>query len=193
MRRGLYRQPHESSIPFIPSASPPAVRQAWIQLLSRYQWQCFATLTWRTAAGREQVERDFKTWVSRWMGNVAVSLQIAEWHISKGGNVHLRGHWPHQRARGRENYVWVLGIEPHRTGRLHAHALIKFPDTFGEVRLSEGWELWKDWHGLARLEPPRGQDDAVAYVSKYVIKGRSELVFSPSFNAPAGVSNSASS
>lgn len=175
-----------SELKIVPSASPPRVREAYAEFICRYFYDAFATLTWSKPAGREQVLRDFKTWLSTWMGNVAVSRGLARWVETSGSQAaRLRGHWPNQTRKGHQCVVWVLGIEPHKSGRLHAHALLVFPECFGEVKRKEGWELWKAWHGWSRIEEPRSQSEVGSYVSKYVVKDRSELVFSPSFGAPS--------
>jgi len=196
MRESSYRQSRvRSTLSLVPSASPPAVRQAWVDFLSRYQWNCFATLTWQRSAGREQVERDFRQWVSKWMGNEAVLRGLARWAplskpFANDGPARLRGWLPNRQRDGHEQTVWALGIEPHASGKLHAHALLRFPECFGEVMLTHGWDLWFNGfkNGYARLEPPHSQDGCVQYVSKYVIKGRSELVLSESFKAPPSMS-----
>lgn len=158
------------------------LRLAWVRLLGRYPWDCFATLTWAKAPGDEQVRRDFRTWLFTWMGNVAVQRGLARWVASRDGQ-RLRGWWVNQRRKGRHEVVFALGVEPQRSGRLHVHSLLRFPPCFGEVYRGDGWESWKDRHGFARLEPPKSQDDVAGYVSKYVVKPEADLVVSESFQA----------
>lgn len=160
------------------------VRAAWARFISGYRWQCFATLTWRSAVGAEKVRRDFLTWLQAWMGECAVSRGQAQW-VGSGERRRLRGWWVNRRRRGRDQAVFVLGVEPHRTGRLHAHAVLKFPSCFGSVLLREGSELWRKWHGICRLNLPRCQVDVTSYVSKYVVKPYSEVELSESFQAVA--------
>jgi hypothetical protein len=81
--------------------------------------------------------------------------------------------------------VYVLGVEPHESGRLHAHALLRFPECFGDVLLLDGWKLWFEWHGLARLERPQCQAAVTEYTCKYVTKPGADLVLSESFQAAA--------
>lgn len=163
--------------------SSPDLHALYGALLCRYTWDVFATLTWRASAGPEQVVRDYRTWICRWMGNEAVSRGLARWVPAMDGRHRLRGPW--SRSNKHDPVVWVLGVEPHESGRLHAHALIKFPSCFGEVRRAHGQELWWDWHGMAKIVPPRSQEGVSAYVGKYVAKPGSDLVFSDSFRAAA--------
>lgn len=158
---------------------------AWAQLVSRYPWECFATLTWAQNPGDEQVRRDFHTWLFAWMGQVAVARGQAREVVTRDGTRRFRGWWINQRRSGRCEPVYVLGIEPHRSGKLHAHAVLKFPSCFGEVHRGEGWSLWKRLHGWSRLEPPKSQDDVAGYVSKYVVKPDADLLISKSFQAVA--------
>jgi len=80
--------------------------------------------------------------------------------------------------------MYALGVEPHRSGRLHAHALVKFPECFGEVKFRYAAELWFKWHGGSRFELPQTVDDVSSYVSKYVTHPSCDLLLSPSFEAP---------
>lgn len=167
---------------FLSLTPTETLRLAWVNLLARYPWDLFASLTWARPAGEEQVRRDFLTWLYQWLGNVAVSRGLARWVSVRGGQ-RLRGWWVNQRRKGREEPVYVLGIEPHESGRLHAHAVIRFPACFGEVVRREGWQLWFDQHGFAKLEPPKSQGDVAGYVSKYVLKPGADLVIAESFRA----------
>lgn len=148
--------------------------------MAKHPWDVFATLTWAEATGPEKVRRDFWTWLNRWSGDTAVRLGLGVW-IERNGRRFLKGWWRNQTGKGHHRVEWVLGVEPHRTGRLHAHALVKFPACLGSPDRSYGWDLWKQWHGLARIEPPRGAEDVAAYVSKYVVKTGSELNISESY------------
>lgn len=172
-----------------PGLGGPDLRLAWLELLTRYRWDCFATLTYdprrRVGLGSPsgwKVTRDVSTWMSRWMGDCAVNRGWARWEDDRGGQ-RLRGWYWNRVREGRDASVWALGIEAHRSGALHGHVLIKFPACFGKVDRSEGWKLWFEWHGRADLEPPRSQAHVSEYVLKYVLKDGSELVLSSSFRA----------
>lgn len=172
---------HEKFTPSVVSRQPRELHESYADVLSRYPWDCFATLTWRSPTGPEKIVRDFRTWIARWMGNEAVLRRMGRWQAGRHGH-RLRGPFARKRS---DKCVWVLGVEPHKSGKLHAHALLKFPECFGEVQRVHGWELWFERHGIAKLVPPRSQHGSASYVAKYVTKSESELVFSESFDAAA--------
>ena len=161
--------------------APDPLRNAWTVLLSRLSWHYFITLTWRTPAGPEQIVRDFRTMLSSWSGDTAIGRGLA----SRTGRGRLCGWWANRRRRGQDQPVYVLGIEPHRSGRLHAHALVRFPACFGEVRFAYAAKLWFKWHGGSKFELPRTTEDVASYCSKYITKPGCDLLLSPSFDAPS--------
>lgn len=84
--------------------------------------------------------------------------------------------------------MYCLGIEPHQSGLLHLHAVIKFCTSWDMTRRN-GWRIWSDMDypagmkmGWSRIEPPKVLGDVAGYVSKYVTKG-GEIFLSPSFTA----------
>lgn len=80
--------------------------------------------------------------------------------------------------------VWVVGIEQHRDGGNHIHALIHHRVYQDEIRRDAGWRSWHDElaYGRMRLEPPKSDKDVRRYLSKYVCKAGS-IELSPSFKA----------
>lgn len=178
-----------SSVDFGPSAcagglsAAETLRVAWVGLLLRYPWDAFGTLTFAKNPGDEQVRRDFRTWLYKWMGDVAVSRGLARWVENPPHGPRLRGWWPNQRQAGKSDVVYVVGVESQQSGKLHLHTLLRFPSCFGEVSRRDGWALWFKCHGLARIVPPASQGDVAGYVSKYVVKPGADLVLSKSFQA----------
>ena len=84
--------------------------------------------------------------------------------------------------------VFVVGIEQHKGGANHLHALIHhrtYRDGPKQLRRDDGWDLWKNKFGYGRmsLEPPASLDDVRGYVGKYLTKSGAELVYSDSFTA----------
>jgi hypothetical protein len=80
---------------------------------------------------------------------------------------------------------YVNGIERHKSGWPHSHALVRFPDVdmSDRAQLSVG-ELQKrmtDTGGFVWLSRPRAQADVVSYVTKYVTKD-GELALSPNLS-----------
>lgn len=176
------------------------VREGWAELLSRYEWNAFATLTYANPVySSEKVLRDISRWLWRWQLETAVERGLADRRLV-GGGVDVYGNpreprerycgtWPNSYRKGRARPVYVVGVEPHRSGALHAHAIIRYSRMLPDLDRRHAWRLWHQppdlggfGHGLARIEPPRGQDDVASYVAKYVVKG-GEVYVSPSFNA----------
>lgn len=139
------------------------VTLAWAELLSRTSWDWFATLTYRAGVGvgREGLVKDVRQWL--W-----TLLRL------RARSCGFRRKWQRAFRLGRtwSMPVYVIGIEPHRSGRLHAHCLIKLPCACGQDRR---WltaaKLWRKRHGMCRIEAPRCQEYVVDYVCKYVAKG----------------------
>lgn len=114
--------------------------------------------------------------------------------------------------RGRP--VWVMGIEPHKSGALHFHAIIHHRSYERKLRRDLGWLSWKygfkasqeDWvkkkvkssngWGNNKLEKPDSQEAVRGYVSKYVCKNETmpgwyhDVVFSRTLDAKVRPSES---
>ena len=175
------------------------VRAGWAELLSRYQWDAFATLTYANSVRTsEKVLRDFRRWLKRWQVETAVQRGLVTRSTTTRTDAYgrtistdekLSGSWHNAYRKGRAFPVWVLGVEQHRSGTLHSHAIIKWSDHLPDLDRRLGWSLWFNskaeggfGHGIARIEPPRGQSQVATYVAKYVVKG-GEVYPSPSFDA----------
>ncbi len=175
------------------------VRTAWATFLTRYPWDTFATLTYAGSAwAEEKVVRNFRHWLFRWQVETAKARGLCNEsvHARKdgydrvvGARRKLSGSWWNAQRKGRARVVWALGVEPQRSGKLHAHAVMRWPSMLADPIRRVGWHLWTGPkssggldHGFSRIEPPRCQHDVAGYVSKYVVKG-GELYLSPSFDA----------
>ena len=175
------------------------IREHWAEFLSRYAWDAFATLTYGDAVwSSEKIMRNFQRWLWEWQvrtavarGLVSESLRVRTDGYGRRVGQHrkLSGTWWNEYRKGRAHPIWVVGIEPHRSGKLHAHAIIKWSRRLPDLRRTEGWRLWSGkttegglGFGWCRIEPPKSQDDVNRYVSKYVTKG-GEITLSPSFDA----------
>ncbi len=175
------------------------IREGWANFLSRYDWDAFATLTYSGSVwSDEKVVKNFRAWLFEWQLRTAVERGLAtidhrtRWDAygrAVGMYRKVRGLWFNGYRKQRGHPVYVLGIEPHKNGSLHAHAIIKWSDALPDLSRKLGHEIWfgsrADGNfnfGMARIEPPRGQDDVALYVSKYISKG-GELFLSPNFDA----------
>lgn len=174
------------------------LRAAWSSLLARYEYNCFATLTFKTPRHDPyEIVNAFNLWLFKWHCIEAAAVgQLTETRTRREDaygralpdRVKRSGPFINAWKRGRMKPVYCLGIEPHKSGALHLHAVIKFSVPWTMHR-TVGWRTWsmEDYDkgmdmGLSRIEPPESQGDVLSYCSKYVTKG-GDLVLSPSFNA----------
>ena len=78
------------------------------------------------------------------------------------------------RRKRRNPIEYVNGIERHKTGWPHSHALLRLPGVDVSDREQFSLAEWQKWitgtGGFAWLSPPRSQGDVVSYVTKYVTK-----------------------
>lgn len=82
---------------------------------------------------------------------------------------------------------YVAGIEPHSSGDLHAHILAYTGQVGGgrnDIRAL--WSGWWSVGGFCKVEPPRDNMAVSEYASKYLVKPRSEIIFSPQLHLPRG-------
>lgn len=184
-------------------ARPPAadrfplrskLRDAWVEFLGRVTWHVFATLTYRRPTGEEVLIRNIERWLWLWQLQTAVERGQARLADDGGHDPfkpkpsgdsyprRARGAWPNAYRHGRCFPHWVAGVEPQKSGRLHAHVLIHWSDRLNGLRRTDGWRLWFEQYGFAKLEEPRSGLDVAAYCTKYVVKG-GDLYLSPSFDA----------
>ena len=177
------------------SMTTAEIRQGWADLLCRYTWDVFGTHTYRDPVrASEKVERDVVRWLREWCCVAAEHLGLArherkEKRDAYGRVIAVRSRWRGPFVNGLKRNspdcrsVFVVGVEQHRSGLLHAHTLVRLPGLLAaDMRREDGWRMWKDMFGFGRFEPPSNQDDVAGYVSKYVVKG-GELVLSPTFTA----------
>lgn len=161
------------------------VQRAWAELVSRYPWHWFTTLTYRrdVGVGPESCLRNFRGWIYGCLLDEARRVGLAD--PGEEGE-RARGTWPNAyRAKQRwARPVWVIGVEPHADGVSHIHGVLRLPAALANARRGRGgaWEAWWKCHGMARIEPPRSQRHVARYVSKYVVKG-GEIVLSETFDA----------
>lgn len=93
-------------------------------------------------------------------------------------------HGNHYERRNHVGLQYIAGLEPQKSGRLHAHAVIGDPDVdimAATVEMSQFrgalCAIADDRCGFAKLLAPRNQADVDSYVSKYVVKG-GEIILS---------------
>lgn len=183
-------EPSRSNWRFAP-LTDANTRAGWAELICRYQWDTYATLTYAGSVWcDERVTRNFHAWLFRWQEFTAIQRGLLTVTPSDDGqHVKRRGPWWNNYRKSRAYPIFVLGIEPHKSGRLHAHAIIRWSPLLPNLEHTLGWRLWfeaKDkggfGFGINRVETPRCPGEVADYVAKYVTKG-GEIVLSPSFDA----------
>jgi hypothetical protein len=126
--------------------------EAWTTFLGRWRWDWFATFTFRNDVAQhpEAADKLFRVWCSK----LNRRLHGVRWYKYGDG------------------VRWMRAAEPHKSGKIHFHALV------GDDRLAledpfEWMEVWNKLAGFARIFPPWSSDAALvrAYCSKYVVKG----------------------
>jgi hypothetical protein len=135
------------------------VRPAWTDWLAQRPWDLFLTLTSERRTHPESLHKRF-----RWYAN-----QMSD---------ELYGRARTRRANPIE---YVNGIERHKSGWPHSHALLRLPDVDLSDRtqfsLAEWQERMSATGGWCWLSRPRDQADVTSYVTKYVTK-EGELILS---------------
>lgn len=88
--------------------------------------------------------------------------------------------------------ITVVGIERHKLGAVHLHALLHHGVYADSIRRDAGWDDWfnKRDYGQIRIMPVKSQIECVYYVTKYVCKslltgeGKGDVILSDSFGEP---------
>jgi len=128
------------------------IRDAWCQFLGQWQWEWFATLTFRDIVHPEAADKSFRYFTSK----LNRQLYGPRWFKKAHGGI-----------------PWVRALEYQRRGVIHFHAL--FADVEGVRRLS--WmDEWNEIAGFARIEAINDKWAVRRYITKYVLKdGNIEL------------------
>jgi len=123
-----------------------ALRDAWIALLGRWEWEWFCTFTFRDLVHPEAADKRFRVLISQ-------------------ANRVLYGHRWHKQGRGLR---WVRALEYQKRDVIHYHALMAGVQ---DLRRLTWMDRWHELAGYARIEPIESSAAVSRYVSKYVVKG----------------------
>jgi hypothetical protein len=127
----------------------------WIELLSRYDWQWFATLTFKEATHPEAADKRYRYWIR----------QLDESNGFRYG----------RKSTLRYCCLWARGLEWQKRDVLHFHALIS--NIPYELTSSAQMRAWSDaWFlmgntGFAKILPVSDIGGVAGYISKYCAKG----------------------
>lgn len=138
----VYFAPASSAMP----VDREALRDAWIALLGRWEWEWFCTFTFRDLVHPEAADKRFRVLVSQ-------------------ANRVLFGHHWHKHGAGLR---WVRALEYQKRDVIHYHALMAGVQ---DLRRLTWMDRWNELAGFARIEPIDSAAAVARYVSKYVVKG----------------------
>lgn len=153
-------------------------------------WDYFVTVTYRNPQRcLEKVQRDAENFPWQWSLLDALEAGharrriVGASHPAAGSSPEGHASPPLQQVRWSGPYVkcrdksyrtrpmFVMAIEPHKSGALHAHGLIRSPDWF-PLSIKAGNKAWHDRHrAWVSIEVPQSQRHVSAYCGKYVLKG----------------------
>jgi hypothetical protein len=152
-RFGVALQPMtRDGLPYGPTGAlrEVAIREAWVEFLSRYPMHWFCTLTFRNSVHPERAVKVFRLWVNE----INRSLYGKRWA---------------QRGQG---IYWFLAWEYQKRGVLHFHALLGDTENLNDRARRLTWmDRWFELAGIARIEDIKNRAAIDRYVSKYVVKG----------------------
>jgi hypothetical protein len=139
-------QGHRTERGGVSSLSREVQREEWSKFLGRWEWEWFATLTFRHEIHPEAADKRFRVLISM-------------------GNRELYGpRW----SKKRRGIRWIRALEYQRRGVIHFHALLS---GIGNLRRLSYMDRWNRMAGFAKIEPIKNAEAVRRYVSKYVIKG----------------------
>jgi hypothetical protein len=127
-----------------------------------YPWQWFVTMTSRNRTHPEALLKRFRLAVSR-----TERKQLG------------------RRPKMLNRIAWVAGVERHKSGNPHLHALLWQRHDLNEWSprsRTEFKQLLEELSGWSKVEPPKAQGSVCAYVAKYLTKD-GELEFSRNYGA----------
>ena len=131
------------------SATPldrEGLRDAWIALLGRWEWEWFCTFTFRDMVHPEAADKRFRVLISQ-------------------ANRVLFGTMWYKRNQGLR---WVRALEYQKRDVIHYHALMAGVQ---DLRRLTWMDRWHELAGYARIESFESAAAVARYVSKYVVKG----------------------
>jgi len=122
------------------------LKAAWVELLGRWPWEWFCTLTFAEPnVHPERAAKCFRVWVA-----TANRMAFGHGWASRG-----------------EGVTWVRALEYQRRGTIHFHGLMS---GVGGLRRLTLMDRWKELAGFARVGAVKDQERVRKYVAKYVVK-----------------------
>ena len=132
------------------------LKDAYGGFIAQWPWQWFVTLTFSTDPHPEKALKLFYLWASK----MNRALYGRRWNKVQPFGV-----------------SWVVATEPHKSGRVHLHALVAGVEETRRLTWMDKWSGLSRQTGWARIVPVDNQTAVSRYVTKYVAKG-GDLFFS---------------
>jgi hypothetical protein len=156
-----------SDLSVVVKRSPLPIEKQWVTLLARWNWQWFATYTFKDETHPEAAAKVFRHWTKL--------LDDSNGYRERSKSTYSR------------RCTWARGLEWQKRGVIHFHAVL------GNLPISchtrNACDLWaRTWlelgnTGFAKIEMIAVDEASLAYVAKYCAKG-GEIDVSPNLVLP---------
>ncbi len=125
------------------------VQDGWSDLIARYPWAWFVTLTFTDNIHPEAALKAMRVWISK----LNRELYGPRWHkkVPKG-------------------VYWVAAIEYQKRGVIHLHLLMAGVKDARRLSYMDTWAGMGNKNGYARIVPVLSNHAVSRYLSKYVTK-----------------------
>ena len=141
------------------------VVDGWAELVARYPWEWFVTLTFTESVHPEAALKSMRFWISR----LNRELYGRRWYK----------HSPY-------GVYWVAAIEYQKRDVIHLHLVMNGIKDARRLSYMDAWEDLGNKNGFARIYPVESNNAVSSYLCKYVIKD-GEIFFSDNLpDATAG-------
>lgn len=77
-------------------------------------------------------------------------------------------HW--FKNKSQDGIYWARGLEYHKSGLIHYHAIIKFPHNMQEPSRYKAELLWEEIAGFSKVEKIKLHGATINYIIKYAVK-----------------------
>jgi hypothetical protein len=149
------------------------LRPVLVDYISPVDWDIAGSLTFRYKhLNYDLCFKIFREFLFTWETEDVRSKEIAkDWQSPRGESFRK---WVNSRKKDRANSkpIWIMAVEPHKSGRLHLHFLLKSSPFIGLMDESLGKQIWQAPRGReCRIETPRSQRACVRYIVKCIMNG----------------------
>lgn len=146
------------------------VNEEYGELIARTKWNHFVTLTTADHLHPHGMSAgkwfsSIRQWLRDWQFHSALLAKKA--FKSNGAFV---GPFVNAYRKKKQRARAIFVLEPHKSGKLHAHGLVKCSPALPWLDYGKARWLWMRSYGLLQVEPPKDQSRTACYLAKYVLK-----------------------